>query len=183
MTASVRRQPSCQVEIGSVGVLETGTELERQRRDPAPLIIGAIVVLLGAGVALYLYWQSLGETDAGPVLTEEARAYLAHLDLGDVEMAASDTFLAQTLVEITGRIENLGGRTVDRVEINCVFRDIHGIELAREPGVIVGPRTGPLRPNQEQSFRLAFDNLPDGWNQDMPSLFVAQIVFGDEDSH
>lgn len=162
-----------------MSVLETGTELERQRRDPAPLVIGAIVVLLGAGAALYLYWQSLNQADAGPVLTEEARAYLPHLDLGDVQMAASDTFLGQTLVEITGRIENLGTRTVELVEIHCVFRDIDGIELARELSVIVGPRTGPLRPAQQQPFRLAFDNLPEGWNQNMPSLFVAQIAFGD----
>jgi hypothetical protein len=166
-----------------VGVLETGAELERQRRDPAPLVIGAIVVLLGAGIALYLYWQSQQAADGGPVLTEEARAYLADLDLGEVQMAASDTFLTQTLVEITGKIENLGSRTVELVEINCVFRDVDGIEIAREPSVIVGPRTGPLGPGQQKSFRLAFDSLPEGWNQNMPNLFVAQILFGDEDSN
>jgi hypothetical protein len=162
-----------------VGVLETGSELERQRRDPVPLVIGALVVLLGAGAAFYLFWQSQQRQQTAAVLTPEAEAYLPLLDLVEVEMAASDTFLEQTLVEITGKIKNGGERTVALVEINCVFREVNGIEIAREPRVVIGNKTGPLAPQQEKSFRLAFDNLPADWNQDTPSLFVAQIVFDD----
>jgi hypothetical protein len=162
-----------------VGVLETGSELQRQRRDPVPLVIGAIVVLLGAGVAFYLFWQSQHRQETIAVLTPEAEAYLPFLDLIDVEMGASDTFLEQTLVEITGKIKNRGERTVALVEINCVFRDINGIEIAREPRVVIGTKTGPLAPQQQKSFRLAFDNLPADWNQVLPNLFVAQIIFGD----
>lgn len=162
-----------------MGVLETGTELEKQRRDPAPLIIGAIVILLGLGAAGFLFWQAQNQPDDIPVLTDDAREYLPQLDLREVEMAASDTFLEQTLVEITGKIQNLGGRTVTLVEIYCVFREVNGLEIARERRVVVGSRTGPLLPQEEQAFRLAFDNLPAEWNQDVPSLFVAQIEFED----
>ncbi len=143
------------------------------------MIIGAIVVLLGLGIAFFLFWQAQHQSDDAQVLTDEAREYLPNLDLKEVEMAASDTFLEQTLVEITGRIQNLGDRTVSLVEINCVFREINGIEIAREPRVVVGPRTGPLEPQEEQPFRLAFDNLPADWNQAVPSLFVARIEFED----
>jgi hypothetical protein len=166
-----------------VGVLETGSELERRPRDPVPLVIGAIVVLLGAGVAFYLFWQSQQREEASPVLTPEAEAYLPFLDLVDVQMGASDTFLGQTLVEINGKIKNRGDRTVTLVEINCVFRDINGIEIAREPRVVIGSKTGPLASQQEKSFRLAFDNLPADWNQVLPNLFVAQIVFSEGFSH
>lgn len=162
-----------------MGVLETGSGLEQQRRDPAPLIIGAIVVLLGVGVAFFLFWQAQHQQEDVPVLTPEAEAYLPNLDLKEVQMAASDTFLEQTLVEITGKIQNLGDRTVTLVEIYCVFREINGIEVARERRVVVGPRTGALLPQEEQAFRLAFDNLPADWNQAVPSLFVAQIEFED----
>ena len=160
-----------------MGVLETGKELEKQRRDPVPLIIGAVVVLLGLGAVFYLVSQRQGEEV--PVLTAEAKAYLPNLDLAGVEMAASDTFLEQTLVEITGNIKNLGSRTVSLVQIYCVFRDVNGIEIARELRVIAGPRTGSLSPQEEQAFRLAFDNLPADWNQVVPNLFVAQIEFED----
>jgi len=160
-----------------VGVLETGSELERQPRDPVPLVIGAIVVLLGAGVAFYVFWQSQQRQETTAVLTPEAEAYLPFLDLIDVEMGAADTFLEQTLVEITGKINNRGDKSVALVEIYCVFRDINGIEIAREPRVVIGSKTGPLAPQEEKSFRLAFDNLPADWNQALPNLFVAQIVF------
>jgi hypothetical protein len=166
-------------ELRSVGVLETGSELERQRRDPAPLVIGAIVVLLGVAAAFYLIRQSQQRQETAPVLTAEAEAYLPFLDLIDVEMGAADTFLEQTLVEIIGKINNRGERGLASVEINCVFRDVNGIEIAREPRVIIGAKTGPLAPQQEKSFRLAFDNLPPEWNQALPSLFVTQIVFDD----
>lgn len=162
-----------------MGVLEEGTNVGQQRRDPVPLIIGAVVVLLGAGVAYYLVWQSQQQAGQVPVLTPEAEAYLPRLDLVGVEMAASDTFLEQTLVEITGNIKNLGDRTVSSVAIYCVFRDINGLEIARELREIVGRRGGALSPQEEQPFRLAFDNLPEDWNQAVPSLFVAQIEFED----
>lgn len=162
-----------------MGVLEDGASLEQRRRDPVPLIIGAVVVLLGAGVAYYLVWLSQQQAERIPVLTAEAEAYLPNLDLSGVEMAASDTFLDQTLVELTGKIKNLGGRTVRSVEIYCVFRDINGIEIARELREIVGPRSQTLASGEEQPFRLAFDNLPEDWNQAVPSLFVAQIAFED----
>jgi hypothetical protein len=160
-----------------VGVLETGSDLEQRQRDRTPLVIGAMVVLIGAAAALFLFWQSQRESADGPALSDEARAYLDQLDLSGVQMAASDTFLEQTLVEITGSIQNLGNRRVARVEINCVFREVNGVEVAREPRQIVGPKTGPLLPQEQQSFRLAFDNLPPEWNQALPDLYVAAIEF------
>ena len=160
-----------------MGVLDTGTGLDKQRRDPMPLIIGAIVVLLGAGAAFYFYQRAQLASNAEAVLTDEARAYLPQLDLSEVEMAASDTFLEQRLVEINGKITNLGERAVSLVQINCVFRDVNGIEIAREPRVVIGPKNGPLDPQEQKTFRLPFDNLPAEWNQVMPSLFIAQIDF------
>ncbi len=42
---------------------------------------------------------------------------------------------------------------------------------------MVKAQGAPLNPNDVRSFRLAFDSLPDGWNQAMPKLVIAQIVF------
>ncbi len=139
----------------------------------AALVI-AIAVVLTAGTVGFFWWQARAPEQA-PQLTEEAREYLAHLDLGGVEMKAEDSFLEQTVVAIEGKIINNGGKTVSAVEVDCVFRDPYGVEIDRQRAVIVGRKTGPLHAGETQTFRLAFDEIPPEWNQTMPSLFISQL--------
>jgi len=94
-------------------------------------------------------------------------------------MAAHDDALGQTLLEISGRITNLGDKEVTVVEANCVFRDANGLEIERQRSAFVSERTGGLAPGETQAFRMAFDSVPLGWNQVMPDLFIAQIQFSE----
>ena len=158
-------------------MLEQGKELRRAGGPPIPLPALGAILLLAAGAGGYFWWLSQQPPPEDPQLTEEARQYLTHLDLADVEMQAEEDFLEQTLVTIEGKIANHGARTVTLVEINCIFREINGIEIAREPRAIVGGRTGTLDPGGMTSFRLAFDAVSPDWNQAMPSLFISQIQF------
>jgi hypothetical protein len=151
----------------------------RRRIEPVTTAIAGIILLLAAGAALYLFWRWQTQVVELPVLSGEARAYLPYLDLVDVQMGAEDSFLEQRLVTIEGKIANLGDQAVMLVEVNCVFRDVNGLEIDRVPAVIVGGRTGPLQAGDQQSFRLAFDALPQEWNQTMPSLFVSRVEFNE----
>jgi len=85
--------------------------------------------------------------------------------------------MQQQVVEITGKITNNGPRPLAVVELFCLFRAEDGRELYRERVPIVRPGTTPLGPGQTRAFRLPFDSLPDGWNQAMPAMFIARIVF------
>lgn len=143
------------------------------------LIVILVLVVMAAGVVLWLApWRSR-ETPP-PQLTQEARAYVraGSLALSDVDMKASENFAKQTLIEITGKITNKGERTVKLVEITCVFRDPYGMVVFRERLPIVGARGGDLKPGETKSFRLPFDTVPETWNQTLPELVIAQIVFG-----
>ena len=44
---------------------------------------------------------------------------------------------------------------------------------------IVGGAAHPerLKPGATKSFRMPFDTLPDGWNQAIPKMVIAQITF------
>ena len=137
------------------------------------------MAVLAVGVGTFSYFEWIARSDQPQeqiVLTDEARRYLPSLDLSGVEMSATDNALGQTLVEITGRIVNLGERPIRRIRLNCVFFDVYGIELHRALSTIVRPRQG-LAPSSEEDFRLPFDDIPEGWNQVMPSLYIAEIVF------
>ena len=144
---------------------------------PIPLVVGGIVVILGLAAWGFLgYWERT-HPPAPAVLTVEAKQYVRNLQLSDVEMKATESYMKQKVVEITGKIANNGPRPINLVEINCVFRDAYGQVVLRERVAIVGRRTGKLAPGDKKSFRLAFDNIPESWNQAVPDLVIAQIVF------
>jgi hypothetical protein len=148
-------------------------------RNPPVLVIVLIAVLaLGGGAFWWLDYQSRHQVTQGPVLTTEARAYLKNLQLSEVQMQASESYLKQAVVEIAGKIGNNGDRVVKLVEINCVFRDPYGQVVLRERMTIAGRKTGDLRPGETKTFRLAFDSIPESWNKQMPDLVIAQILFG-----
>lgn len=157
-------------------MLETGQTIRKKSSKAVPLLI-ATLLAAGIGSLAYVEWKK--ESEKPPeqiVLTDEARAYLPQLDLGGVEMAATDNALGHTLVEITGKISNMGNRHVRSIRINCVFFDVYGIELHRVLSTIVRASQGLAR-GAQGDFRLPFDDIPEGWNQVMPNLYIAEIVF------
>src|SRR5205823_2102939 len=114
---------------------------------------------------------------APPPLTDEAKTYARNLKLANVDMKAHESFLKQSVVEITGDITNAGQRVVKLVEINCVFYDPYGNVILRQRVAIVSPKIGAVSPGETKSFRLPFDTVPETWNNVMPQLVIAGISF------
>jgi hypothetical protein len=144
---------------------------------PPAYYVGAIVVVLGLFAWAFAEYQARKYPPKPGVLTPEAKLYVRNLTLSDVDMKAAESYMKQAVVEVTGKIGNKGGRTLKLVEINCVFRDAFGQVVLRERVAIIGARIGTLSPGDIKNFRLAFDNIPDSWNQALPELVIAQIVF------
>jgi hypothetical protein len=148
----------------------------RRQLPKAPIVIGALaVVALIAGLS-YLSRPVPKAAEQSP--SAESKAYLQHLKLSDVQMKATENFMKQQVVEVEGNISNEGTRPIERVDVYCIFSGINGNEVYREKVPIVASKPNQaLGPNQTRSFRLPFDSLPDTWNQAMPRLVIAQIVF------
>jgi hypothetical protein len=143
--------------------------------SPASIVIGlALILIVGA-----FSWLTFSPKPAErhPVLTDEAKAYLPNLQFGNVHIQASESMVNQRLVEILGDITNKGGRNVKLAEVTCIFRDYAGKELQRENVALIGQTNGPLPPGATKPFRLAFDDLAEGWNQSYPTFVIAQIQF------
>jgi hypothetical protein len=154
-------------------------ELSSARKKPAvglPAYIVGAVVVIGAALFAYLQFSSTRGVQELP-LTPEAKAYVRNLQLSDVEMKASESYLKQTVVEIDGKIANAGDRPLDLVELYCVFYDRYGQLVLRKRVPIVSQRMGGLKPGETKSFRLPFDEIPDSWNQMMPQLVIAGVKF------
>jgi len=151
---------------------------------PVALVIGVAVM---AGLAAFLYLELASKRPPAPLppLTGAAKEYAKFLKFVAADgqtpespkMEAHESYLKQSVVEITGNIRNTGDRVLDVVEINCVFYDPYGQLVLRERVAIVNKKMGKLAPGETKTFRLAFDSVPESWNQAMPQMVIARIDF------
>ena len=137
---------------------------------------GVFVILALVLGVLYLQRSGPEEPQSGAA-SAEVRGYVSNLALSDVSMKATENFMKQQVVEIEGRITNNGPRPLEEVDVYCLFRGIDGREIYRERSAIVRKKGAPLKASEARAFRLAFDSLPEGWNQALPTLVIAQITF------
>jgi uncharacterized protein YneF (UPF0154 family) len=138
--------------------------------------IWVLALLLLAGGALgWFITRPRPLTNALPPLTADAKAYVRSLQLSEVTMKATESYVKQTVIEIEGKITNTGNRTVSQAELYCVFYNSYGEVILREKAPIV--RTA-LKPGEMRPFRLPFDDIPASWNNQMPQLVIARIGFG-----
>ncbi|HTR39899.1 MAG TPA: FxLYD domain-containing protein [Bryobacteraceae bacterium] len=136
------------------------------------LVTLAIALVLAGGL---LWYVNRPRPAAGPpALTPEAKAYVHNLHLSDVAMKATESYVKQTVTEIQGKITNTGDRTVNRADVFCIFYNVYGEVVLRERVQIV---QSALKPGETRAFRLPFDDIPDGWNNQMPQLVIARIEF------
>ena len=149
----------------------------RKNKDfPTGIAVALAVILLAGGAAAWYFAQPRDNANQAP-LTPEAKAYVRNLKLSDVEMKATDSAMAKSLIEIVGNITNNGDRKVKLVELNCIFYDPYNQVVLRERVPIVRIKAGGLAPGETKPFRMPFDNLAGSWNQAMPQLVIAQIQF------
>jgi hypothetical protein len=147
---------------------------ENRSVPPIAIVLLAAVGIAGAG---FWYLNRPIVPKEPPPLSGDARNYVRNLALSGVHMEANETYLNQPLVEITGNLSNKGDRVLRTVEINCVFYDPYGQVVLRERVPIVSKKMGGLAPGETKAFRLAFDDVPDSWNQALPQLVIAGIDF------
>lgn len=130
------------------------------------------------GLAVFAYLQYGPHRPAAELpLSPEGKAYVKSLTLSDITMKATGSFANQTLVEVEGKIGNTGDRTLNVIEIYCVFYDSYGQLVYRPRVPIVTEKMGGLKPGETKSFRLPFDEIPDSWNQALPLLVIAGVKF------
>lgn len=147
----------------------------RKRIALAPLVVGAVVVVVLIAALIYLN-KPVPKPAEGPA-SPEAKAYVSNLQLSNVTMKAAENFMKQQVVEIDGDIGNKGPRALQSVDVYCLFYGVDGREVYRERVPIIPAKSPPLKPAEVRRFRLPFDTLPDGWNQALPRMVIAQITF------
>jgi hypothetical protein len=138
-------------------------------------IIYAVAVLLFlGGIGAWFILRNSVQANAPAPLTADAKAYVRNLKLSEVSMKATESYVGQTVIEIEGKITNSGDRIAQHVDVYCIFYNAYGEVVIRERVPII---TTPIKPGETRSFRLPFDDIPEGWNNQMPQLVIARIQF------
>lgn len=132
----------------------------------------AVLLVIG-GVALW-YVERPQPASSLPPMRPEDKAYVHNLQLSDVTMKATESYVKQTVTEIEGKITNTGNRAVKQADLYCVFYNVYGEVVIRERVPII---KSVLKPGETRSFRLPFDDIPASWNNQMPQLVIARIEF------
>jgi hypothetical protein len=134
----------------------------------------ALAIALALAGGLLWFVNRPQPTAQGAPLSADAKAYVRNLQLTEVTMKATESYVGQTVTEIEGKITNAGARTVRYTDVYCVFYNSYGAVILRErvPIVVTG-----LKPGETRTFRLPFDDIPGGWNNQMPQLVIARIEF------
>jgi hypothetical protein len=138
--------------------------------------VAVVVLAIAAALAAGLLWfvNRPQAVAANAPLSADAKAYVRNLQLTEVTMKATESYVQQMVTEIEGKITNSGGRTVQHADVYCVFYNSYGEVILRERVTIV---VTDLKPGETRAFRLPFDNIPGGWNNQMPQLVIARIEF------
>ncbi len=147
------------------------------KKFPLIPIVICVIVAIGLAVALLYLRKPVAKSPAQGGASPEARAYVRNLVLSDVTMKATENFMKQQVVEVEGKITNGGPRPLESVDVYCLFFGVDNREIYRERVPIVHSEGTPLGSHETRAFRLPFDSLPDGWNQALPNLVIAQIGF------
>ncbi len=132
-----------------------------------------VFVLLLGGFAFWYVTRPQPSSTLPPMRPED-KAYVHSLQLSDVTMQATESYVKQTVTEIEGKITNSGNRAVKQAELYCIFYNVYGEVVIRERVPII---KGVLKPGETRSFRLPFDDIPASWNNQMPQLVIARIEF------
>jgi hypothetical protein len=150
------------------------TKKGEEKSVNVPLVIVLALLPVVAGVIWYANKRASEPAPSPGVASAEAKAYVRNLKLGGVEMKATENFAGGAVIEITGNITNAGDRPLNRIELSCVFYDVSGLVVLKERVPIV---RSTIKPGETKAFRLPFEGVPQSWNQALPQMVIAEIIF------
>ena len=175
-------------------VADNAVEGKKRVTIPPMAIVGGIVLVVGLAGFWYLDHVSRQPPPGPAPPTAAARAYAKYLRFVGADgqtpkapvMESHESYLQQSVVELTGNVLNTGDRSVKSVEVDWIFYEpgtlmpdgkLYQEKIWHERTFIVTGKAGGLEPGKARPFQVNFDNVPETWNQAMPQVVIAGIEF------
>ncbi|HEX4756799.1 MAG TPA: DUF2393 family protein [Terracidiphilus sp.] len=166
--------------------MSTGPQLirppEAHDRNWLPIVVAAAVVVAVVVVLLLLGHGRRGSNVVPP--STAADPYAPNLHISNLAMSESSNLAGGKVTYLDGHITNVGTRTVTAIDAQILFRNV-AHEVAqnetqplkfirmRNPYIDVEPvSAAPLKPGDEQDFRLIFDSVTPSWDGAYPEIRI-----------
>jgi hypothetical protein len=159
---------------------------DAQERNWLPIAVAAAIVLaVVVGLVLY-YGHGKGAPAVLPASTS-TDAYAPNLPITGLAMSESANLAGGKVTYLDGHIANQGNRTVTGITVQILFRafthevtqnETQSIKIIRmrDPYIDVEPiAAAPLKPGDEQDFRLIFDAVSPDWDGAYPELRIIRV--------
>lgn len=157
-----------------------------ERRFPLAVIVLAAAVVAAVVTVLTVAGRHRA-SDGPPKRLLPDAAYASNLVFSNLRMSESGSMAGAKQTYIEGRIANRGPSTVTAVTVQAVFANDAAMapQVETEPLNIIYMRqpyvdthavsASPLAPGAQEDFRLIFEDVSSGWNQQTPRLHVTQV--------
>ena len=165
---------------------ELAPKLESQERNWLPMAIAAAAVVIVAVVVILVLEHGRGGPTVTPI-SAAADPYAATLPITGLVMSESSNLAGGKVTYLDGHVANTGSRIVTGVNVQVLFRNV-AKEVAqnetqpmklirmREPYIDTEPvSAAPLKPGDQQDFRLIFDAVSPDWDGVYPELRVIHV--------
>jgi hypothetical protein len=150
---------------------------EGGRQFGLALLSGLIVVLILGG-GFYLWSRGGANHPIGPAplpMGAEQQAYAPQIHYSDFQLSRATNMLKTEITYVDGMISNTGNRSVVEIEILLEFHDLSGKIMFHDTRRLYGKAATPLAAGERRDFELAFENVPDGWDQRPPAITVTGL--------
>jgi hypothetical protein len=167
--------------------LNPGNQAAKEPRNIVPWVLAGIVVVIIAGVLLFLGSYHKAPANPGGAGLAAPDPYAANLAFSDIKMSESSSMAGAKQTYLDGVIVNHGNKTLTALTMQVAFHDYThqlvqketlplSLIRTREPYVDTEPvSAASIKPGDSREFRLIFDHVADGWNQEYPELRVIQV--------
>lgn len=175
----------------TISLVSTGPQLIRPaqpaERNWLPLAIAAFVVLAILVGLVVVFGHGKSSAPQVTPISAKPDPYAANLPITNLAMSESSNLAGGKVTYLDGHIANHGNRTVTGVSVQTLFRDYaHQVAWnetqplklirTRDPEVDIEPvSAAPLKPGDEQDFRLIFDTVPDSWDGNYPEVRIIHV--------
>lgn len=147
---------------------------------PVTLILAAIL-LIGLIVYLPRAPRAARTPTAGELPPQPTGNQLQLTNLKIVPAPAGNT------VALDAQMLNNGNTEVTGVAVDATFEDASGAGVGTVQAKVMGIQGGtggiteeltktPIKPGQTRAVRMVFDQVPQGWNHQLPKLTVAAVT-------